>query len=256
MNKSRMFVVIGLITCPFIFFCVFSPNETILNPIIKAGNELKSTEKSNFSAEWNETIVRYLKFPLDNAYGSHAIVLLAAAYATESGAILELGMGSTSTPILHCVSTEQKRFVLSADSDIRWVNHFISLYGNSTLHQMMHVDVQSQMGVEWARADIHSAATWSIVFIDHRPGPRRQFDLFGYSSRSTLVILHDTEQSALYNYGTGLRAYPYQYRFTKLKTYTDVLSSKNETLLNRIRFLLETVPDSYFSPNVTLKESS
>ncbi|CAF1518013.1 unnamed protein product [Adineta ricciae] len=164
-------------------------------------------------------------------------------------------MGSTSTPLLHRLAIDQNRFLLSADSDMRWVNHFSSRYGNNSLHVMKHVEVESEMGVEWARADISDAAPWSIVFIDHRPGPRRQFDLIGYSGRSTLVILHDTEQTQMYNYGLGLPYYRHQYRFTRLKTYTDVLSAKDEGLVKKIQFLLDTVPDSFFD-NTTSTLSS
>ena len=111
------------------------------------------------------------------------------------------------------------------------------------------------MGIEWATSELRDYKKWAIVFIDHRPGSRRQFDLIVYSQQSDLVILHDTEQSSLYRYNQGLLLYRYKYRFTKLKPYTDVLSSRNETLVNTIRDLLESTPTNYFL-NATFMENS
>ncbi|CAF1170148.1 unnamed protein product [Adineta steineri] len=223
MKFHAVYVVVGIIACPFIFFCIFAPSQLLQVQVIELANGFKYIEKSNFSNEWKQTIHKYLTFPLDNHYGSHSIVLLAAAYASETGAILELGMGSSSTPLLHRLAVDQNRFLLSADSDIRWVNYFVSGLQKTELHQMKYVEVKTEMGVEWAAANLSDAAKWSIVFIDHRPGPRREFDLRAYALRSTLVLLHDTEVASMYKYHNALPLYTYQYRFTRLKTYTDVL---------------------------------
>jgi hypothetical protein len=253
--KSRLFVIFGILLSPFIFFCLFNPRKSLETQIFKIANEFKVIPKDNFSREWNETIHKYLTFPLDTHYGSHAIVLLAAAIATKSGPILELGMGSTSTVLLHRLAIDQKRFLLSADSNLRWVSYFRSHLGNDSLHKIKYVEVNTEMGVEWAKADFGDSHNWSIVFIDHRPGPRRQFDLMLYAQRSTLVILHDTEQTSLYKYEEGLSAYHDKYRFTRLPTYTDVLSVNSEALIKKIRFLLESIPDHYF-PKLNLTKTS
>ncbi|CAF1218095.1 unnamed protein product [Rotaria sp. Silwood1] len=244
-----------------IFYFSFSLSKTNENRITKIENQILNIEKylniieeDRILIEWNRMIHKYLQLPLDNHYGSHAIVLLAALYATKSGPILELGMGTTSTPLLHRLALEQKRFLLSADSDLRWINHFSSFAENNTFHQLKYVEIKSEMGIEWASSNLAYYKNWTVVFIDHRPGPRRQFDLMGYSHRSDIVILHDTERSSLYQYTQGLSLYRYQYRFTKLKTYTDALSSKNETVIQLIRHLLEATPDYYFS-NRTLNEN-
>ncbi|CAF2503323.1 unnamed protein product [Rotaria sp. Silwood2] len=215
--------------------------------------QLSRIEEDRILTEWERMIRKYLKLPLDDNYGSHAIVLLAALYVSQSGPILELGMGATSTPLLHRLALKQKRFLLSADSDLRWINYFSSLTGNNTLHQLQYVEIKTEMGIEWASSNLAYYKNWTVVFIDHRPGPRRQFDLMGYSHQSDIVVLHDTEQSSLYKYSQGLLLYRYQYRFTKLKPYTDALSSKNETLIKMIRHLIESTPDYYFS-NITLNE--
>lgn len=254
MKKHHLLVVASLLVCPLILFLSLSSRFGLRQQFVSIGYDLGLVEQSNFSAAWSAFMHRYLTFPLDHSYGSHAVVLLAAAYACDSGAILELGMGSSSTPLLHRLAVDQRRFLFSADSDIRWVNYFLAQFGsNRSEHHMRHVEVKSEMGVEWSSADIDSAANWSIVFIDHRPGPRRQFDLYMYAGRSPLVILHDTEKSAMYKYAEGLQLYPYQYRFSRLSTFTDVLSRTNGTLVARIRFLLESIPNRFFA-NVTSKD--
>lgn len=210
------------------------------------GQQRSLNESENFT-EWNETIFKYIKLPLRNDYGSHSIVLLAALYASKLGPILELGMGTASSPLLHSVALDQGRFILSADSDRRWINHFSPFTMNNTLHELKYVEVKTQMGIEWATSNLEDYRNWSIVFIDHRPGSRRQFDLMSYSYRSHVVIVHDTESSSLYQYDRGLSVYRYQYRFTKLRPHTDALSTKNQTLIMTIRRLLESIPDNYFS---------
>jgi hypothetical protein len=50
------------------------------------------------------------------------------------------------------------------------------------------------MSVESALSDLEDYQDWTIVFIDHRSGPRRQFDLVLYAYRSDIVILNSTEK--------------------------------------------------------------
>jgi len=250
--KSYLFFIVSIPPCLLISFFIFYPSISNENYIIKVGKQSIFINKNdNFVYEWHQMMLKHLKFPLDNHYGSHAIVLLAVLYVSKSGPILELGMGPTSTPLLHNVALQQKRVLISADSDLQWINHFSYFTVNNSLHKLKYIEVKSQMGIEWSQSGIHDFQDWTVVFIDHRPGTRRQFDLMLYADRSRIVVLHDTEQSSLYKYGSGLSVYPYQYRFTKLKTFTDVLSLKNETVIKKIGYLLESTPDYYFS-NITL----
>jgi hypothetical protein len=251
--KPYLLIVVCIIFCLLILFFIFFPNKSNQNPITQIEKLVPVIKQEDNLIEWNQMIEKYLEFPLDNHYGSHAIVLLAALYVLNSGPVLELGMGPTSSPLLHRLTTEQKRFLLSADSDIRWINYFSTFTANNSLHKFKYVEVKSQMGIEWASSAFTDIHYWSIVFIDHAPGTRRQFDLMLFPQRTEIVVLHDTEQSRLYQYSRGLSLYPYQYRFKKLKTYTDVLSKSNETLIKRIGYLLNSTSDKYFS-NTTLKQ--
>jgi hypothetical protein len=242
--KPYLLIAVCTISCLLILLFIFFPSQNLVKPI---GEQFPFPNHDKILIEWNQMIETYLTFPLDPQYGSHAIVLLAALYVSKSGPVLELGMGATSSPLLHRLAKEQKRFLLSADSDIRWINYFSSFTANNSLHKLKYIEVKTNMGIEWASAFLMDSENWTVVFIDHAPGPRRQFDLMLYSHRSHIVVLHDTESSGLYQYGPGLSYYPYQYRFTKFDTYTDVLSSKHEKLIKQIRYLLDSTPEKYFS---------
>jgi len=250
--RLHISILVGILPCLVISFFTFYPKISSPNRLIKVGKQYVVINKSNTALyEWNKVMLKYLKFPLDHHYGSHTIVLLAVLYVTKSGPILELGMGSDSSPLLHRLAMDQKRLLISADSDVRWINYYSNYTVNNTLHKLKHVAVSSEMGIEWATSGLADQQAWSVVFIDHRPGPRRLYELMLYADRSDIVILHDTEKSLLYKYEKGLALYPYQYRFTKLKTYTDILSVRNEKVIKEIRHLLEATSNYYFL-NITL----
>jgi hypothetical protein len=251
--RLHILIIVCIIPCLVISFFIFYSRISSPNRLLKVGKQFLVINKSdNAFYQWNQMILKYLKFPLDHHYGSHTIVLLAVLYITQSGPILELGMGSDSSPLLHRLAMDQKRILISADSDLRWINYYSNYTVNNPLHKLKHVHVSSEMGIEWATSGLADQQDWTVVFIDHRPGPRRQFELMLYADRSDIVILHDTEKSLLYKYEKGLALYPYKYRFTKLKTYTDILSLKNETIIKKIRDLLESTSHYYYS-NITLK---
>lgn len=216
------------------------------NQLFKLGKNYISIKKEDPHYSWHRALIKHLKFPLDQHYGSHAIVLLAALFVLNKGPVLELGMGPTSSPLLHRLALEQNRSLVSADSDRQWIDYFQLRFGNQSFHRMKYVEVKTETGVEWSISNLANLEKWNIVFIDHRPGPRRQFNLVLYAEHSDIVIIHDTEQSALYKYEKGLEMHPYRYRFTKLKTHTDVVSKKHDEFIKRIRYLLESTPDSYY----------
>ena len=243
--KLPWLIAAGVALCPTIYFLQSSIQAWNVEQL-KMKTEIRFARRESTSHEWTRMIRTHLRLPVDHHYGSHAIVLLAALFLSRSGPILELGMGSTSTPLLHRFSVEQNRFVLSTDSNLRWINYFRSINANQTQHEFLHIEVNTEMGVEWATSALADRKNWSLVLIDHRPGPRRKFDLMLYAQRSDLVVLHDTESSALYQYDEGLIYYPFRYRFTRLKTHTDVLSAKNQVLIDKIRRLLESTPDWIF----------
>ncbi|CAF4781538.1 unnamed protein product [Rotaria socialis] len=217
-------------------FVIAITNETVNEDIQFSLHSIKNSFKQNneLSIHWLRVIKHYIRFPLDNAYGSHQLLLLAASVLTsDGGPVMELGCGYFSTILLHqIVVAEQKRYLLSTDTDREWLSKFEANM-SSSLHEFRHVKEAS----EWDHIGTNRRR-WSITLVDHKPGNRRTADLIRVANISDIVILHDTE-TPVYKYEAGLAQYPYQYRYTYLSTNTDVLSKYNRTLLSNIRRLLE-----------------
>jgi hypothetical protein len=215
------------------------PNDSVLNYDIKFSqdfirNHLKAAEELSH-VHWLRIIKRYIPLPLESGYGSHKLALLAASILTaeHGGPVMEMGCGYHSTLLLHqIVVIEQKRYLLSTDTDREWLSKFESNM-SSSIHQFRHISQTS----EWDLVG-NDPPRWSIVFIDHKPGERRVIDIIRLANVSDIIIIHDTE-TASYNYEQGLSLYPYRYRYNYLPTCTDVVSKNNETLFRNIQYLLE-----------------
>jgi hypothetical protein len=188
-----------------------------------------------FHAHWLRIIKHYLPLSHESGFGSHKLVLLAASILTaeHDKPVMEMGCGYYSTLLLHqIVVNEQKRFLLSTDTDREWLSKFEANM-SSSLHQFRHISQTS----EWDNVGLDHPR-WSIVFIDHKPGERRVTDIIRLANISDIVIVHDTETPS-YNYEPGLAIYPYRYRYDYVRPYTDVLSKNNEKLHRNINYLLE-----------------
>ncbi|CAF0939126.1 unnamed protein product [Adineta steineri] len=188
-----------------------------------------------FQGHWLRLIKHYISLPLDGGYGSHKLALLAALILTskDGGPILEMGCGYHSTNFLHQIAVnEQKRFVLSTDTDYEWILKFKTNM-SSSLHQFRFINLIS----EWNGIG-NDRSRWSIVLVDHKPGERRVLDIIRLVNMTDILIVHDTETNQ-YGYERGLFLYPYKYHYTYLSTGTDIASKSNATLLQNIKHLLE-----------------
>ena len=67
----------------------------------------------------NQVLYQYIPKDLEDAYGSHIIPLALSALMTN-GDILELGMGKFSTSALNKIAKDQKKFLLSTESELDW----------------------------------------------------------------------------------------------------------------------------------------
>jgi len=213
--------------------------DTVLDHNIKFSQDFirnhSNIVEELFEVHWFRIIKHYIQLPLENGFGSHKLALLAASILTteHSGPVMEMGCGYHSTILLHqIVVVEQKRYLLSTDTDREWLSKFKANM-SSTIHQFRHINQTS----EWNHVGI-DRPRWSIVFIDHKPGERRVIDIIRLANLSDIIIVHDTETSS-YNYEQGLSKYPYRYRYKYLSTYTDVVSQNNGTLFRNILYLLE-----------------
>ena len=93
---------------------------------------------------------------------------LAACLAATKGSVLEIGVGHYSTHWLHDLCQAEGRTLFSFEEDKEWyeavsalrtVGHYIF---NDTYDKLLHE---------------HAYGEYSVVFMDHSPGPRRGRDL-------------------------------------------------------------------------------
>ena len=157
-------------------------------------------------------------------FGTHMVPLVNAVMNT-TGDVFEMGSGDYSTPLLHYILTNQKRNLLTADTDLKWLDLFT--YLKNEYHEFKHVKVYDD---DWSlnpkpnKWDEIGNQKWSVVFIDHRPGERRKVDIDRFKNDAEIIVVHDTETSS-YNYESALSKFKYRFDYRVYKTYTTVVSN-------------------------------
>jgi hypothetical protein len=134
----------------------------------------------------NKLVDQYIDKPLDYGYGSGLIPLLVAALSTY-GDILELGMGTFSTGMLHKVALNLNRTVVSVDSNPDWFQQMLK-FQNEELHKLFLVRSSEEM---------HKLGTdklWGMVFVDHIYGGERHIDIKTFANKAHIVVAHDAEK--------------------------------------------------------------
>ena len=151
--------------------------------------------------------------------GSHLPILVRLVLATmaEGGPVLELGTGFFSTPMLHWLCAPTKRRLVSCESS----DTFIAVANNyiADFHEVLLVK-------DWSQVDIESQH-WSVVLVDHAPGPQRKIEIPRLVNNADYVVVHDTEPNSdkYYHYSEVMHLYKYRYRFDKVYPHTTVLSN-------------------------------
>lgn len=166
---------------------------------------------------------------MDN-YATHQRFLLKAALRT-SGAVLELGCGWYSTPILHEICIAYGRPLVSHDNDPVWLNAISPNYKHP-LHSFGKLD-----RVAWAEDDRH----WGLVFVDHGPPPElprnsrgllnaldRAQAVLDLMDRTDVFVLHDTEEPVRWEYDWDkvLPLFKYQVTDKGHPVQTTILSNR------------------------------
>lgn len=113
---------------------------------------------------------------LDNM--SNHRVLLWEALKLTTGLVVEFGSGFGSTPFLKKYCEDSKRAFASYDSNEEWAEKT----GAKVVQDWEKIQI------DWQGHD-HP----SVLFLDHAPGERRQFDLVKYSQGAKIIIIHDSE---------------------------------------------------------------
>jgi len=150
----------------------------------------------------------------DANWGTHMAPLFVAVANTD-GPILEMGCGDFSTPLLHALCAPNNRFLLTAESDEKWMKLFDDL--KRDWHHFVHVQNISK----WE--DVGLGIHWSVVLIDHAPAKRRVVDIKRLRSYVDIFVVHDTERK-YYDYEPTLSTFKYKYTYRRYKITTTLLS--------------------------------
>lgn len=122
-------------------------------------------------------------------YGSHLVPLLLAVMRT-TGDVLELGLGVSSTPVLHALCQLQGRRLVTIENNREWFS--IGERYASDFHQVLYVP-------EWADAPIERP--WSVALVDHSPDERRAIELERLAPHTEILIAHDANRRYWKQYG-------------------------------------------------------
>lgn len=109
---------------------------------------------------------------------------LAACLAVTKGPVLEIGVGHYSTHWLHDVCLASGRTLVSFEEDPEW---YEAVSGLKTEGHSIFNDTYDKLMYERQ----HAEETWSVVFMDHSPGPRRGRDLLLFLGNAEYVVIHD-----------------------------------------------------------------
>ena len=143
--------------------------------------------------------------------GSHLPVLSTLLRKTD-GAILELGCGYYSTPLLAWHSMAYGNLFKSYENDKTWAEKF--------------ADLGTEYVTDWDAVPIDDLQ-WGIALIDHRPAIRRHKDAIRLKDNATFIVLHDTEPEIdkFYAYRRVWGHFKYVTHFKRVKPYTTVVSN-------------------------------
>lgn len=150
---------------------------------------------------------------MSDGFSSHS-TLLTAAFMVTTGAVLELGSGLGSTPLLHGLCGSNYRELITIESDKTWFDK-LSPYHRSW-HKFRLVD---------SFVDLPEyKETWGLVFVDHGIPEQR-----GRSIESLLnvpmIVIHDTCYPQLYGYEYAFRKFKYKWVLSLYPPQTTVISN-------------------------------
>lgn len=167
------------------------------------------------------------KFLGDPKCATHIFTLIAAVINTD-GAVLEMGCGDWSTPLLHILCSVKKRYLLSTETNKKWMETFT--YLATPWHEFKYLPVyQDDEDLNpdpklWDQ--IGANQHWSVVFIDHKPALRRAIDIQRLRNNADIIVAHDTEPESnyYYNYEAVLSTFKYRYIDDIYRPHTTIVS--------------------------------
>jgi hypothetical protein len=134
--------------------------------------------------------------------------------------VLELGIGWSSTPLLHWMCKEKKLDLISIESDGEWIKSFRTF--RSDTHSILQADENFTL-------DFELPDNFSLVFVDHKPARKRRASAVFFKDRADFIVLHDSELAdhRAYKYTPIYDLFKYRLEYKGVdKPYTIVLSNR------------------------------
>lgn len=153
-------------------------------------------------------MIQQLTFP----YNTHQKIL-EHAVKNSTGAVLEIGCGHGSTPLLHELCKGRK--LVTLENDLTWINNFLQLANHE--HEMYFAPNYDEFD------SMIRGNKWDVVLIDHETIERRNIELRKVL-HAKFVILHDSENQG---YEEAFELFKYKYTYTAQLPNTSVLSNNN-----------------------------
>jgi hypothetical protein len=154
---------------------------------------------------------------LGKNYTTHIPMLLKAVQMTD-GAVLELGGGLFSTPLLHWLCSESRRKLITYESN-RDFEKFLRTFFSRT-HRIIFID-------DWYKIDLRGH--WSVAFIDHSRGNEgvegRKKDALRLKDIADFIVLHDTNEKEYVRDKKFWSNFKYIYHWTWCTPNTSIVSN-------------------------------
>ena len=146
---------------------------------------------------------------------THMPVLMACVQATD-GAVLELGSGMYSTPLLHWLCSLKQRKLITYEDSLDWFTEAKKF--QNKYHRIRLVE-------DWDKIDI--SGHWSVAFIDQSTASRSPMAI-KLKDNADYIVIHDTNSPHHYHYDTVWPHFKYRYDFTKQDPWTSVVSNTKD----------------------------
>jgi glycosyltransferase involved in cell wall biosynthesis len=160
----------------------------------------------------------------DRNYSSHMPVLFDLLHKTD-GAVLEVGAGRYSTPLIHWACASKQRHVVTLESDPKFFEYAAQFA--DTWHKVVLVKDWDEYPLEPP-----NGKPWSLAFVDHL-GPRRSAETKRLAPLAEIVVCHDTcgRDDRKYRYSEAWPLYKYRHQCQFVRPRTSVVSNTKDVRL-------------------------
>lgn len=142
--------------------------------------------------------------------------ILTASVAHTTGAVLELGCGAYSTPILHALCGVAGRELLSLEGDPECYE---------VLKRFNRGSHRVELVADWAKVPIERP--WDVVLVDHAPGLDRIVKIQKLKRFARIIIAHDTEHRS-YGYEPVLAQFRYRVEWRPYSPWCSAVSDVDD----------------------------